>query len=150
MITRIVTLFCIIIALEGCKAQKVEVKLTSEDLVSALSGGNLNAPFEAEVGEKYSKVDNEKRALIDGVSHLISKHFPNIEQDIDIGSTGYEIQIEGELQVASSKPAGGSPWFVHARNADDGPGILVSLEPSGTFSQFKSELEKNYHDDRPI
>lgn len=131
-----------LLALAACKAEKVEISLDSAMILAAADGQAGTVSFEATVGEQYTTVDDEKRALIESVTSLIEKYFPDADVDVDIGSDEYEIEVEGNLSVSSASPTSGAPWHVSATSAPDGEGVVVQLLPSAPFGSFQAELQE--------
>ena len=132
----------VLVLLAGCKAQKVEVHLIGDDLIAASTGHNLTTNFEAEIGEESTTIDDPKRAMIDRITALLPKYFPDADQTVEIGGDAYSIRLAGSLPLADGRPADGTPWFVQARKSTDGPGIVVSLEPSASYGNFKAEMQQ--------
>ena len=127
------------VLLTGCRAEKVEVRLTAEEIVAAANGQTASVGFETEVGERYTKVDSEKRAMIDAVAKLIEAKFPGADVEVDIGSDEYAIEIKGDVALSSSDPGQGAPWYISAQKVGDA--ISVSLLPSDRFGSFKTDME---------
>ena len=140
-VARLVFLTVAMMALSACKAEKIEVDLNSDLVIAASTGIVGDAGFEATVGEQYTTVDDEKRALIENVRSKIEKYFPEADIEVDIGADEYEIQVEGRLVVAMNGASSGAPWYVYAAKATDGDGILVQLLPSESFKSFNSEIQ---------
>lgn len=136
------SLMTTLLALVACKAEKVEISLDSAMILAAADGHVGTVSFEAAVGEQYATVDDEKRALIESVTSLIEKYFPDADVDVDIGTDEYEIEVEGNLSVSSASPTTGAPWHVSATQATDGEGVVVRLLPSAPFVSFLAELQE--------
>lgn len=128
------------IFLAGCQAEDIEIEMTASELLAAFSGTDQSLEFEATVGEKYTKVDDEKRATIEQISQGLTEFFPDADIEIDIENDGYEIEIEGTITVSETAPATGAPYFVKVAEGPLPGSILVTLEPSQTFANFKAEL----------
>jgi hypothetical protein len=128
------------IFLAGCQAEDIEIEMNASDLLAAFSGTDQSLEFEATVGEKYTKVDDEKRTTIKQISQGLTEFFPDADIEIDISNDGYEIEIEGSIAVSRTAPATGAPYFVKVAEGPLPESILVTLEPSQTFASFKAEL----------
>lgn len=142
VLTRAILLTSGLALLSACKAEKVEISLDSATVVAAAQGQSGEADFETSVGERYTTIDDEKRALIGSVQSKFEKYFAGADIEVDIGSDEYEIDLEGSLPVSATQPSTGSPWYVSCTPAPDGKGVIVQLLPSGTFEGFAAELEE--------
>jgi hypothetical protein len=129
------------ILLTACKAEKVEVSLDANVIVTAVGGTDESVEFEAVVGEKFTKVDSEKRDLIASVESVITEYFPNSEVDVNIGADEYEIEVQSSLIVSKNQPTSGAPWYISSTQSADGEGILVQLIPSQSFEKFSSDIK---------
>ena len=127
------------VLMAGCKADKVEVKLTAEEIIAAANGQSTSVGFETEVGERYAKVDSEKRAMIDAVAKLIEANFLGADVEVDIGPDEYVIQVKGDIALSSSDSGQGAPWYVSTQKS--GNAISVSLLPSSRFKSFKADMQ---------
>ena len=65
------------LGLAACQAEDVEVKLTGQDVVDAANGEVVSVKFEAEVGERYTTIDDEKRETI---TKVVQKKLKTISQ----------------------------------------------------------------------
>ena len=131
----------VLLAVSACKAEKVEIKITPDDIISAADGKPVMVEFETTVGEKYTKIDDEKRSTIKSVETMIVKYFPDAEVEVEFGSDEYSITITGEIAVANAEPKEGAPWYVTATKITPEGGIFVSLQPSSSFDAFDAELQ---------
>ena len=138
---RVAILLSTALLLAACKAEEIEIKLSGEDVVAAAAGESVMVEFEAEFGERFTTVDDEKREMLEAIRISLQRYFPEADIELSIGSDGYSFDLEGEVLVSNQTPDQGTPWYVSAVIDSDGTGILVSLQPSATFGPFKNELE---------
>lgn len=127
--------------LAGCQAEEVQVKLSAEDIMRAANGQTVYVDFNAEVGETYTTVDEEKRDTIAKVMRLMERYFPDSDVDSDIGSDEYTIELDGELRMSTEAPLKDAPWYVAVEYDRVMNGYLVSLQPSDSFDAFNGAME---------
>ncbi len=127
--------------LAACQADEVEIKISSDDILKAIAGESIYIDFEAEVGEDYTTVDDEKRDVISQVANLLARYFPDADVETDIGSNEYTIDLDGEIMLSTTAPLNEAPWYVAVDEMDQMEGYLVSLQPTQSFDGFNGALE---------
>ena len=130
------------LGLAACQAEDVEVKLTGQDVVDAANGEVVSVKFEAEVGERYTTIDDEKRETITKVVQKIKNYFPDADIEVDFSGDGYAIEIEGEFLLSSTQPKDGPPWYISAQKHPFEDFIKISLATSGNFPAFQAALKE--------
>jgi len=129
------------LTLAACQAEDLEIDLSQADILAAFAGTDVIVEFEAEVGEKFTKVDEEKRANIDRVVSELKSFIPGVEIDVDYNDDGYMIEIEGEIIVSSDVLRQGAPWYVAVEDTGYEGFMRVSLKTSGTFAAFQDRMK---------
>lgn len=127
------------VALSGCKADQVEVKLNSGDVAASVLGKDVRVPFEASVSQEYVNMDDNQRKEVAALVSVFEHHFPGAEVEIDAGSNGFRIDVEGELVVSSDPPSSGAPWYIDLDPVDGG-GVLVTLRPAQAYDFFARDI----------
>ena len=129
-----------LLGLCACQADDLEIEIRASELLAAETGTASRIEFEAEAGEEFTEVDDEKRADIDLIVDAIRNYFPDAEVEVDYSGNGYSIEIEGEITISNSSSGVKEPWFV---NVSEGPienSLLVSLETTDSFDSFSRAL----------
>jgi len=128
--------------LAACRAERVEVDLTTDAIVLAAAGNAQRVPFSAVVGEVDTAIDADKRALIASIESVLKRGFPDATVTADIREDQYWLTVTGDLALAAGPPASGAPWYIAARaNPADGS-ILVQLDITDTFGAFNADLDR--------
>ena len=128
------------LSLTACKPD-VDVKLSTEDLIEvANTGASQLVSFDARIEEKYTTIDDEKRAEVKAISQIIETYFEDSEVDVTYGSSGFEIEIEGELELVSNGSSVKAPWYFSVSKGEDGQ-HLVSQKRSAVWDAFARELK---------
>ena len=108
------------LTLAGCKPD-VDFKISTEDLVEvATNEASKMISFDARIENKYTTVDDEKKAEVEAISAIISNYFDEVEVDVSYGGTGFEIEIEGELELVSTGSSNKAPWYFSVIDAGAG------------------------------
>ena len=115
------------LTLAGCKPD-VDVKISTEDLVEvAMNEASKMISFDARIENKYTTVDDEKKA--------------EVEVDVSYGGTGFEIEIEGELELVSTGSSNKAPWYFSVIDAGAGE-YYVSQRQSIIWDAFANDLSE--------
>lgn len=134
-------LACSMFLLAACKPD-VDIKLSTKNIVEVAetNEGQL-VPFSANIGNKYTKVDDKKKAEVEAIAAVIKKYFDDVEVDISYGAKGFQIEVEGELQLAVNSENITNPWFFAVSKPADGQYIL-KLQQTRSWNAFANELQK--------
>lgn len=142
-ITKIAHAVTLVSALTACQAEEIEIELNATDILDAFTTSNeFRTEFEATVGQKYTKIDDEKRETIDRVLKILQSAMPDADIESDIKSDEYEIEIEGEVIVSTSAPSESTPYFVKLSEGPLKGSVLVTLEASASFPAFSDRLKE--------
>lgn len=128
------------LALAACKPD-VDVKISTEDLVEvATNEAPKMIEFDARIEDKFTTIDDEKRAEVEAISAIIEKYFDEVEVDVTYGGTGFEIEVEGELELLSTGSSDKAPWYFSVIDAGEGQ-YYVSQRKSVIWDAFANELK---------
>lgn len=124
----------------ACKPD-VEIEINQDQLLSATSGHEEFVEFEAEISEKYTTIDAEKRDKIERMAAVLAKHFPDADIDVSILDKGFEIEVEGELRLASGATKIEKPWGLRANDLGGQSQFTVYLEKGSGWQAFASDMD---------
>lgn len=128
------------VGLVACKPD-VDVKLSTSDLVQVASTEqSMMVEFDARIEDKYTKVDDEKKTEVEAIARIIKQYFEGAEVDVSYGGSGFEIEIEGELELVSTGSSTRSPWYFQVLDFGEGE-YLVQQRKSDIWNKFEDELK---------
>ena len=132
--------FVAMIGLVACKPD-VDIKLSTSDLIQVASTETpMLLEFDARIEDKYTKIDAEKKSEVEAIAGIIAKYFEDVEIDVTYGGSGFEIEIEGELELVATGTSTRSPWYFQVLDAGEGE-YLVSQKRSDVWNKFAEELK---------
>jgi len=148
------TIFAVTITslmLFGCKADKIETSIGSEDLRKAIAGNTVSIEFKAEFSMMGDTEDEETKSQIKLIKNVVEKYISVEEFDITKGDFGFNITVEGDIPLVYSTgskivTSSESPWIMKVSDNIEG-GILSNFSHKLTFSTgpqfsaFSAELE---------
>lgn len=137
---KIALLFGGFFLLAACKPD-VEVELSTDAVMQvAKSQVSQMIDFEATIEERYTTVDDEKKAQVSAIARAIESYFHDVDVEVSYVSDGFEIEVEGELELVSQGSSQINPWYFSVNIVDEGQ-YYVSLQKSVTWGSFAEELK---------
>lgn len=135
-------IFVVALSVAACQANEVEIKISNDDIIRAAKGETVYVNFEAEIGEDYTTIDDEKRETIGQVADLLERYFPGSYVEVDIGSDEYTIELESEIKLSTTVPAKEAPWYLAVHRDDMSGGFMVSLQPTSAYDGFNGAMQE--------
>ncbi|WP_173089019.1 hypothetical protein [Devosia sp. 1635] len=137
-------------ALAGCKAEMVEVRLSAEDINSALAGEDVTVRFAASFNV-LGELDAEQRAQMDQLQAIAERYLSIDDFQMTRGDYGSaELELEGELPLITSENRAGAARSAFAIFVDavEGEPLLsafshsVRLGTTETFAAMESNMQE--------
>jgi len=105
-----------LVALAGCKADKIEIDLTEKILQSAKSGQEEMVSFEATFST-FGELDDAQKAQVSAIENILEDYIELEDFELATTDMGFEVIIEGEFPV-STNSANSSAYFLHITQSD--------------------------------
>jgi hypothetical protein len=141
---RILVGLLVLLALAGCKADMLEVRVTAGDLADVLAGKSVEVPFEANF-RSFGDLDAEQR---EDLKHLqeIAERYLDIE-DFQVNNDGSSttVEIEGTLPLVGADAAAGYVYALVVDSVDE-PTLAafpyrLRLAAGDRFSAMEDEMQ---------
>ena len=130
-----------LVALAGCKADKVEIDLSDTDIQAAGSGSREMVEFEATFS-KFGEMDDEPRGDMGAVESIIAKYVDVDDFELEQTDMGFEVTVEGRIPL-SSDPDTAEPWFILVQPSETFPGTQrVQISNGRDFDSLEREARK--------
>ncbi|WP_157959942.1 hypothetical protein [Devosia submarina] len=146
---RLVVSLAVATALAACKAEMVEVRLSAEDINSALAGEVVAVPFAASF-DMLGELDAEQRAQMDQLQAIAERYLSVDDFQMTRGEYGSaELELEGELPLIASANRADSEESAFAIFVDsvEGEPLLsafpysVRLGTTDSFALMESDMQ---------
>jgi sulfate adenylyltransferase subunit 1 (EFTu-like GTPase family) len=146
---RLVVGLAVAVALAGCKAEMVEVRLSAEDINSALAGEAVTVPFAANFNV-LGELDAEQRAQMDQLQAIAERYLSVDDFQMTRGQYGSaELELEGELPLitaANREDTADSAFAIFVEEVTDEPLLSafpysVRLGTTGTFAAMEGNMQ---------
>ena len=93
------SLFLLLISsLLGCKANEVEVSISTKDIEKAILGENISVGFDATLG-LMAENDEEMRRTMQRIAAVTENYLTLEEFELTTGDFGLNIDVEGEIPL---------------------------------------------------
>jgi|GEM_PF-3887875 len=96
--------------LVGCKAKEVEVRVSTEDLQSAIAGEDVSVRFVARF-ENFGKLDEKERAQLDAIQNIVEAAMEIDDYNLVSADSKTTITVEGEIPIHIGEPGDGQDAF---------------------------------------
>lgn len=131
--------------LAGCKAKDVEIRVSTDELQSALSGDDVAVRFVARF-ENYGSLDDKERAQLDAIQDIVEASMEIDDYNLVADGSKTTITVEGEIPVHLGRPGDSKdafalylwplenellPGFTHA----------LQLNPGRQFSTLQNQMK---------
>ena len=121
---------------------ETEVTMSTSDIVNVGNSGITElVKFEASIVDKYTTMDEDKKNEVNAIASVIKKHFADSEVDINIGSQGFEIEVEGSIELTSGQDTNLNPWYLNVSKGNTGD-YFITLEKSVTWDALSNDLKE--------
>jgi hypothetical protein len=146
---KLFVMFAVAALLAGCKAQDVEVRVSTADLQKALAGDDVTVRFIARF-ENFGALDDEMRGQLDKVQDIVEAALKVEDYNLVADSSKVTITVEGEIPVQVGEPGSSSDPFalyVWATANPLLPGFThaVQLNTGRGFRQLEASMQEvNY------
>lgn len=131
-----IILVCALFALAGCKAEEVELRISTKQITDAIAGNPQSVRFQAEFSI-LSFYDEQLAWTINQVRAVVEKYTEIEEFDVTVGDLGVKIEIEGLIPLVYHDTSRvRAPWYVDVRD-NEFKGVLGHFPYMMTF--FPSE-----------
>jgi len=139
MLKKTLILAVSLIALGACKAQKVEISMTENDLQSAKSGQEEMVSFEA-IFSSIGDLDDAQKAQVSAIEDILDNFIELDDFELATTDMGFEVVIEGQLPI-STDSTNSSAYFLHISQSDILKGYsLVQLKTGNSFNKMSTEM----------
>jgi len=129
------------VVVAACQPE-VEVKISTSDIMDVANSNTTEMlQFEASIVDKFTTMDDDKKNEVKAIAAVIEKYFTDSEVDINIGSKGFEIEVEGELELTAGDDSNMNPWYFSVQKQSEGS-YLVAQEKSVTWDAFSNDLKE--------
>ena len=129
------------VVVSACQPE-TEIKISTADIIDvATSDKPEMLQFEASIVDKFTTMDDDKKNEVKAISAVIEKYFTDAEVDINIGSKGFEIEVEGELELTSVDDSNLNPWYLSVQKQSESS-YFVTQRKSVTWDAFANELKE--------
>jgi len=129
------------VVVSACQPE-TEIKISTADIIDvATSNKPEMLQFEASIVDKFTTMDDDKKNEVKAIAAVIEKYFTDAEIDINIGSKGFEIEVEGELELTSVDDSNLTPWYLSVQKQSEGS-YFVTQRKSVTWDAFANELKE--------
>ena len=140
----------VVFLLVGCKADEIELRISTKELLEVLQGGAEDIRFQAEF-TLLAEYDDELKATITQIDRIANRHVEIEEFDVTSSDFGLKIELEGTIPLLfvgenSGQISSKSPWVVAvANNPTRGtlktfPHVLI-FSASTSLQPFLAELQ---------
>ena len=139
-----------VLLLCGCKADLVEIQISTKDLTEAIAGEQVAVEFEAEFS-LIAEYDEETKAQMNVLERSVENYISLEEFDISEGDFGLTITIEGEIPLLYASNSEfvrnlESPWALVISDNQDGGSLSgypykLVVATTSRFSAFEGELQ---------
>jgi len=137
---KLLVLLCSV-AVSACQPE-AEIKISTADIVDvANSNGSEMLQFEASIVDKFTTMDDDKKNEVKAIAAVIEQYFTDAEVDINIGSKGFEIEVEGELELTAGDDSNLNPWYFSVQKTSE-DSYFVTQSKSVTWDAFSNELKE--------
>lgn len=134
-------ILCFAFLLLGCQPD-IDVKFSTSDVeLVASKNQTIMIEFEARIEDKFTTIDDKKRAEVKNIANVIGKYFKDVEIETTFAAKGFEIEIEGELELAPQSSDDQAPWFFRVTSYSN-DNYLVSLDRTKLWDGFNAELKQ--------
>ena len=130
------SLFLLLISsLLGCKANEVEVSISTKDIEKAILGENISVGFDATLG-LMAENDEEMRRTMQRIAAVTENYLTLEEFELTTGDFGLNVDVEGEIPLIYVEDISQiknirEPWAL----------IIMKNEKKGTLSSFPYSLK---------
>ena len=143
---KLLLIFAVAALLAGCKAQEVEVRVSTADLQDALAGEEVAVRFIARF-ESFGTLDDEKRQQLDQVQDIVEGALEIEDYNLVADSSKVTITVEGEVPVHVGEPGNhGEPFALYIWETSNPllPGFThaLQLNTGKGFSQLEASMQQ--------
>ena len=129
-----------LVALAGCKADKIEIDLTEKILQSAKSGQEEMVSFEATFS-KFGKLDDAQKVQVSAIENILEDYIELEDFELATTDMGFEVIIEGEFPVSTDN-VNSSAYFLHITQSDTLKDYsLIQLKTGSSFDKMSTEMK---------
>ncbi len=96
--------------LVGCKAKDVEIRVSTDEIQSAIEGDDTSIRFIARF-ESFGSLDDEKRGQLDSIQKITEAHLSIDDYNLVSTDSKVTITVEGEIPVIIGEPGTGDDAF---------------------------------------
>jgi len=137
---RVFSLFAVLF-LVACQPD-IDVEFSTDDVNEViLTKKTKLIEFEARIEDKFTTIDDNKKNEVNSIAKVIGKYFKGVEIETSFSARGFEIEIEGELELAFDTDDNQAPWFMQVVDYSDG-NFLVTLNRTKIWDAFSAELKE--------
>lgn len=137
-----------ILALAGCKADLVEVKLSTSDIKAALAGEAVTVPFEATYSV-FSDMDDAAREKVGQIQKIAEENLDIEDFQLTNEGSSARVEIEGNLSLvtpgnAGTAKPGALAIFIDATDLPselEGFPLVVRLGVTDTFAPMIEAMQ---------
>ena len=130
----------VLIALAGCKADKMEINLNEKALQSAKSGQEEMVSFEATFST-FGELDDAQKAQVNAIEDILENYIELEGFELASTDMGFEVIIEGEIPV-STDSANSSAYFLLITQSDILTDYsLIQLKTGSSFDKMSTEMK---------
>ena len=139
-------ILCISILLLGCKAEEIELRLSTKEIAQVIKNNPQEVRFQAEFS-LLAEYDEEVKRTIKRVQEISEKYIEIEEFDVTQGNFGLKIEVEGLIPFVGPKStATTSPWILKIQQNSE-QGVLGKFShklifgPSSTLDSYLAEVQ---------
>ena len=138
-------ILCISILLFGCKAEEIELRLSTKQIAQAIKNNPQEVRFQAEFS-LVTTYNEEIKRTIKSVQKISRKYIMIEEFDVTQGDFGLKIEVEGLIPLIGPKSSKStSPWILKIQQ-NDKEGVLGNFShklifgPSSALDSYLAEI----------
>jgi hypothetical protein len=129
-----------VLALAGCKADSVELKISEGDVMAALKGKEVSVPFEAVFSNPGPQTD-DKKAQLEAIGKILTSHMQIDDFEVENVDDGFVVKIAGEIPVVATK-SNSMPYYVSVGRSETIPGFAqVQVATGSDFERMQSDVQ---------
>jgi len=138
-IARFALLTALVALLAGCKADEVELQITTTDLRSAAAGNEVLVPFRA-VFTHPEPLNTRQSAQVDDIWSVLQEYVEISDFSRDTVDGGLRVVIEGEVPVRTTRNARDA-YYLSLTESRNFEGLhRVALETGEQFETLRQQL----------
>lgn len=128
-----------LIALAGCMANEVELRLTDAAIEAAAADSREMVDFAAEFSV-FGEMDDKQRADMAALQEIVAKYVTIDIFDVEQTDRGLKVVVEGQIPITSD-PDTPDPWFILVQPSETFAGThRVQVHTGSQFDRLSDEV----------